>query len=123
RLIVPGWTATYWMKHITDATPSSKPFDGFWMKSAYRIPVGLFPAIDRFVSQETPANTPITEIMVNSIITSPVQGAKVDAGKEVEVTGIAWDGGRGIERVGVSVDGGRTWRDADLGEDLGRFSF
>ena len=123
RLIVPGWTATYWMKHITDITPSAKPFDGFWMKSAYRIPLGLFPSVDRFITQETPANTPITEIMVNSLITAPAAGAKLKRGQALKVAGIAWDGGRGIDRVAVSSDGGKTWADAVLGEDLGRYSF
>src|SRR5262249_10037732 len=37
RIVVPGWTATYWMKHVRAIRPVMKPFDGFWMKSAYRI--------------------------------------------------------------------------------------
>ena len=44
-------------------------------------------------------------------------------GQDVEVRGIAWDGGYGIRSVDVSVDGGRTWSTAELGQDLGRFSF
>src|SRR5262249_30690207 len=43
RLVVPGWTGTYWVKHLTSIEVATKPFDGFWMKSAYRIPVGKFP--------------------------------------------------------------------------------
>lgn len=122
RLVVPGWTATYWTKHIVDIRLTDKPFDGFWMKSAYRVPVGMFPSIDRFVSQETPANTPITEIMVNSLITAPTPNARVRAGK-VKVTGLAWDGGHGLDNVDVSTDGGKSWRPAQLGEDLGRYAF
>jgi DMSO/TMAO reductase YedYZ molybdopterin-dependent catalytic subunit len=123
RLIVPGWTATYWMKHVTRAEAVTKPFEGFWMKSAYRIPTGKFPVIDRFISQETPANTPITEMVVNSLTTSPAEGATVSAGKPVEVAGIAWDAGYGVTRVDASTDGGKTWTEAELGEDRGRFSF
>jgi sulfite dehydrogenase len=37
--------------------------------------------------------------------------------------GIAWDGGYGIRVVEVSIDGGASWRPADLGMDLGRFSW
>src|SRR6185312_8512656 len=48
RLIVPGWTGTYWMKHITALRAVTKPFQGFWMKSAYRIPNGLFPLVRHF---------------------------------------------------------------------------
>jgi DMSO/TMAO reductase YedYZ molybdopterin-dependent catalytic subunit len=123
RLIVPGWTATYWMKHLVTIEAATKPFDGFWMKSAYRIPTGLFPVIDRFLTQETPANTPITEMVVNSIITAPTDPQSATAGRPIEIRGIAWDGGYGITRVEVSVDGGTSWHDAALGNDLGRFAF
>jgi len=122
RVVIPGWTATYWIKHVVDIRFVDKSFDGFWMTSAYRLPVGLFPSIDRFASQETAVNTPITEIIVNSLITSPANGATLSAGA-LPVEGLAWDGGRGVDRVGVSIDGGATWRIAELGEDLGRFAF
>ena len=123
RVVVPGWTGTYWMKHVTSINAVTKPFEGFWVKSAYRIPRGKFPVIDRFVSQETDVNTPITEMVVNSLITNLVNGQQVPAGRPLEVKGIAWDGGYGIARVEVSADGGQTWRTAALGTDYGRFSF
>jgi DMSO/TMAO reductase YedYZ molybdopterin-dependent catalytic subunit len=123
RIVVPGWTATYWMKHVVSISAATKPFDGFWMKSAYRIPKGKFAMVDRFMTQETEANTPITEMMVNSIITSPTSSRKVAVGRPVELRGIAWDGGYGIRSVEVSSDGGASWRAAALGEDHGRFSF
>src|SRR5712671_3017024 len=67
RIVVPGWTATYWLKHVTAISAATKPFEGFWMKSAYRIPLGKFPVVSRFASQETAVNTPITEMVVNSL--------------------------------------------------------
>ena len=33
RLVIPGWTATYWMKHLVAIEAVAKPFGGFWMKS------------------------------------------------------------------------------------------
>jgi DMSO/TMAO reductase YedYZ molybdopterin-dependent catalytic subunit len=123
RIVVPGWTGTYWMKHLTTVEAVAKPFEGFWMKSAYRIPRDRFPVVERFVSQETLANTPITEMMVNSLITNLRSGARVAVGQAAEIRGIAWDGGYGIRTVEVSTDGGQVWRTAQLGEDLGRFSF
>jgi DMSO/TMAO reductase YedYZ molybdopterin-dependent catalytic subunit len=124
RLIIPGWTATYWVKHVTSLTPVTKPYDGFWMKSAYRIPKGKFPLVDRFISQETETNTPITEMVVNSMITSHEDGASIPGGSgNVAVSGIAWDGGYGIAKVETSVDGGKSWDLARLGDDLGRYSF
>ena len=123
RIIVPGWTGTYWMKHVTSIDAISKPQGGFWMNPAYRIPVGKFPIVDRFLSQETPVNTPITEMVVASLITSIEDGQRVRVKHPVDVRGIAWDGGYGIRIVEVSTDGGKSWREASLGQDLGRFSF
>src|SRR5712691_7767309 len=123
RLILPGWTGTYWMKHVTSIKAVTKPESGFWMNPAYRIPLGKFPTVARFTSQDTAVNTPITEIVVNSLITNPLDGATVKRGAPVTIGGIAWDAGYGINAVEVSSDGGKTWTAATLGEDLGRFAF
>jgi DMSO/TMAO reductase YedYZ molybdopterin-dependent catalytic subunit len=123
RLVVPGWTGTYWMKHLVSVQAVSQPLKNFWMASAYRIPKGKFPIVDRFLTQETDANTPITEMVVNSIITGPREGQIVHVGEPVEVKGIAWDNGAGIAAVEVSADVGRTWQPATLDQDMGRFSF
>jgi hypothetical protein len=122
RLVVPGWTGTYWVKHLTDIRIQPSAFDGFWMKSAYRIPTGAFPTA-RFVSQETPDTTPITEMLVNSLIVSPAPAARLPRGEPAQLLGKAWDGGFGIVAVEVSVDGRRSWREAALGRDLGRFAW
>ena len=123
RLIVPGWTATYWMKHLISLQAVTKPFEGFWMKGAYRIPTGMFPTVQRFATQENEMNTPITEMVVNSLIATPTEGTRVGRGQTVNVTGVAWDGGYGIRSVTVSIDGGMSWHEATLGNDLGRFAF
>jgi DMSO/TMAO reductase YedYZ molybdopterin-dependent catalytic subunit len=122
RLIVPGWTGTYWMKHLIGIDILTKPLGSYWMNPAYRIPLGQFPIVARFTSQETATSTPITEMVVNSLITSHAAGARVKAGK-VTVSGLAWDGGYGIRAVDVSTDGGLTWSGATLGDDLGRYAF
>ena len=123
RLIVPGWTGTYWMKHLTSLEAVTKPFEGFWMKSAYRIPIGKFPVVQHFASQMTEANEPITEMVVNSLIASPADNQQVRRGTPIELRGVAWDAGYGIRRVEVSLDGGGSWQSATLGPDLGRFAF
>ena len=122
RLVVPGWTGTYWMKHLTDIRIEPKAFDGYWMKSAYRLPTGAFPGV-RFLTQETPETTPITEMLVNSLIVSPLSGARLRRGQRAELSGKAWDNGAGIAAVEVSFDGRRSWREAALGKDLGRFAW
>lgn len=122
RLVAPGWTATYWIKHLTDIRIEPHAFDGFWMKSGYRIPTGVFPGA-RFTSQETADTTPVTEILVNSLVTSHSAGAVIARGAPTQLEGWAWDGGSGIAAVEISGDGGRSWRKAALGKDLGRFAW
>lgn len=123
RLVVPGWTATYWVKHLTRIDVVSRPVDGFWMKTAYQVPTGAFPAAEPFASQHTESNTPITSMVVNSLVTNLKAGQRFPAGADITAAGIAWDGGRGIRLVEISEDGGRQWRAAELGEDAGRFSW
>jgi len=122
RLVVPGWTATYWVKHLTAVRVEPKAFDGFWMKSAYRIPTGKFPGA-RFASQENAETTPITEILINSLVTSHADGDRLALGRQAEIAGWAWDGGSGINTVEMSLDDGRSWRPTKLGEAPSAYSW
>ena len=122
RLVVPGWTGTYWVKQLASIKAVSSPESNFWMKTAYRIPRGKFPG-QSFKSQLAEANEPITNMVTNSLITSLGFGQHIPRDKPIEVKGMAWDGGSGIDRVEVSADGGATWQRASLGRDYGRFSF
>jgi sulfite dehydrogenase len=123
RLVLPGWTGTYWIKHVVSITAVTKPESRFWMSSAYRIPLGKFPLVARFTSQDTEVNTPITEMVVNSLITSHDDGAEVPTGRATAIGGLAWDAGYGITSVDMSTDGAKTWMAATLGEDIGRYAF
>src|SRR5262249_59498640 len=69
RLVVPGWTGTYWVKQLTTVKVVSKPEANFWMSAAYRLPRGRFKT-PSFKSQVASANEPITTMVVNSLITS-----------------------------------------------------
>ena len=122
RLVVPGWTATYWIKALVDLQVTDKAYDGFWMKTAYRVPKGMF-GDSGFASQDTEANSAITSIRINSLIVDPALDAVLPAGRRTEVRGIAWDGGSGIRKVEYSLDGGVSWRAARLGRELGRYSW
>ncbi|HYR33695.1 MAG TPA: molybdopterin-dependent oxidoreductase [Burkholderiales bacterium] len=121
RVVVPGWTGTYWVKGLTSIKVVAKPEKNFWMSAAYRLPRGRFKT-PSFKSQVTEANEPITTMVVNSLITSLKSGQRVPRGRPLEIRGIAWDGGAGIAKVEVSTDG-TSWAPARLGKDLGRFSF
>ena len=121
RIVVPGWTGTYWVKGVTSIKVMAKPEKNFWMSAAYRLPKGRFKT-PSFKSQVGETNEPITAMVVNSLITSVKSGQQVARGKPLEVRGIAWDGGTGIAKVEVSSDG-MNWAAAKLGKDLGKFSF
>ena len=123
RLVVPGWTATYWVKHLVSIRVGLKPYEGFWMSTAYRVPKGAFLATREFSSQTGEANTPVTELVVNSLLTNVKDHDEFPLHRQIEVKGIAWDGGHGIQKVEVSKDDGRSWTPADLGGDHGRYSW
>src|SRR5260221_8468760 len=121
RLVVPGYYGTYWVKHLNEITVIDNVFDGFWMKSAYRIPDNDCNCVDPGTAPK--ATIPINRFKVRSFITSVADGAKLKAGAQITLTGIAFDGGKGIKDVAVSTDSGKTWAQASLGKDLGKYSF
>ena len=123
RMIVPGWTGTYWMKHVTDIDVRTTPQGGFWMNPAYRVPAGRFPKADPFTTQQTRPIRRSPTSSSSSLVTSIHDGVRVRVGQTVDVSGIAWDGGRGVRDVQVSTDAGQTWQAAKLGRDYGRYSF
>ena len=120
RLIVPGYYGTYWVKHVNEITVIDNVFDGFWMKSAYRIPDTPDNSIEPGTTPK--ATIPINRFTIRSFITSVADGAKMKAGNTT-LQGIAFDSGKGIKDVAVSTDGGKTWAQARLGKDLGKYSF
>jgi len=120
RLVVPGYYGTYWVKHLNEITVIDNVFDGFWMKSAYRIPDNPCGCVEPGTAPK--ATIPINRFTVRSFITSVADGAKLKPGRTM-LKGIAFDGGTGIKEVAVSLDGGKTWTPATLGDDLGKYSF
>jgi DMSO/TMAO reductase YedYZ molybdopterin-dependent catalytic subunit len=121
RLVVPGYFGTYWVKHLADITVVDKTFAGFWMASAYRVPDNPTHSV---APGTTPAKTiPIGRFPVRSFCTSLENGDKLASDSNAPLRGIAFDGGSGIKAVRTSIDQGRSWQAAQLGEDLGRYSF
>jgi DMSO/TMAO reductase YedYZ molybdopterin-dependent catalytic subunit len=121
RLVVPGFYGTYWVKHLNEITVIDNVFDGFWMKSAYRIPDNDCACVEPGTAPK--ATVPINRFKVRSFITNVANNAKLKAGRETLLKGIAFDGGKGIKGVSVSSDGGKTWVSAKLGKDIGKYSF
>jgi sulfite dehydrogenase (cytochrome) subunit A len=121
RLVVPGYYGTYWVKHLNEITVIGDVFDGFWMKTAYRIPDNDCNCAEPGTAPKT--TIPINRFKVRSFITNVADGAKLKAGALTTLKGIAFDGGKGIKHVAVSIDQGKTWAQAKLGTDLGKYSF
>jgi sulfite dehydrogenase (cytochrome) subunit A len=121
RLIVPGYYGTYWVKHLYEITVIDHEFDGFWMKTAYRIPDTPCGCVAPGTAPK--ATIPINRFAVRSFITNVSDGAKVSASGTTKLKGIAFDGGRGIKEVAISTNNGESWTPAKLGKDLGRYSF
>jgi sulfite dehydrogenase (cytochrome) subunit A len=121
RLVVPGYYGTYWVKHLSEITVIESIYDGFWMKTAYRIPDNACACVEPGTAPK--ATIPINKFNTRSFITSLANGAKVKAGQPITIKGFAFDGGEGIKEVELSIDGGKTWQQAKLGKDLGKYSF
>ncbi len=121
RLIVPGYFGTYWVKHLNEITVLDQDLDSFWMKTAYRIPDDAGACVEPGTK---PTKTrPIGRLDVRSFITSLADGANIPVGQPLTLRGIAFDGGYGITSVRVSLDGGQDWREAELGQDYGKYAF
>jgi sulfite dehydrogenase (cytochrome) subunit A len=120
RLVVPGYYGTYWVKHLNEITVIDSVFDGFWMKSAYRIPDTPNNSVEPGTAPT--ATIPINRFTVRSFITNVADGARLKPGSTT-LKGIAFDGGKGIKEVAVTIDGGKSWTPAKLGKDLGKYSF
>ena len=120
RLVVPGYYGTYWVKHLNEINVVDNIFEGFWMKTAYRIPDNDCNCVEPGTAPK--ATIPINRFTVRSFITNVTDGTRLKAGV-TNLKGIAFDGGNGIKDVAVSADGGKTWDTARLGKDLGKYSF
>jgi hypothetical protein len=128
RLVVPGYFGTYWVKHVHEITVIDQVFNGYWMNPAYRIPDNTCACVEPGTAPEK--TEPISRYNVRSFITNLSDGARVKMGEQITLRGIAFDGGYGIRFVHVST-GARewaeknltAWREAKLGNDLGKYSF
>ncbi|MBO9518139.1 MAG: molybdopterin-dependent oxidoreductase [Porphyrobacter sp.] len=121
RLVVPGYYGTYWIKHLNEINVVEGAFDGYWMKTAYRIPDNDCACVEP--GGKPDKTRPISRLNVRSFVTSHRDGEVVPGTGNVELKGIAFSGGEGVARVLVSTDDGATWQEARLGEDLGCYSF
>ncbi|MBX3236013.1 MAG: sulfite oxidase [Nitrospiraceae bacterium] len=105
RVITPGWMAESCIKWLTEITVQSAEASGYYMQTAYRIPVTAVQP-----NSGLPGTTmmPVEAMPVKSLIAAPAEGATVGRGP-VTIQGVAWAGDVTVEKVEVSVDDGKTW--------------
>jgi DMSO/TMAO reductase YedYZ molybdopterin-dependent catalytic subunit len=119
RVVAPGWAGDSWMKWLSSIEVRTSPFDGFFMKTAYRHP-------GKPVAPGTPVDPasmkPVEEIGVKSVIASPAQGAFLAPGR-VRIAGAAWSGTSPVQAVEISVDRGRHWEPAELAKSRTAYGF
>jgi sulfite dehydrogenase len=122
KLVVPGWYATYWVGMLSDIEVLTKPYEGFWMTKAYKIPEGVANGNEKPDSLATKME-PINVMNVRSLFVAPEPNETIKVGQATDVQGLAFDGGFGIEKVELSLDSGQTWQLAKLDPDLGKYSW
>ena len=119
RVIATGWAGDNWMKWLSGIEVRKTPFEGFFMKSAYRHPlqpVAPGSAVDAAVMK------PVEEIGVKSVIATPSNGAYLAAGT-VKIALAAWSGMSPVVAVDVSLDRGRHWTPAKLSRNKTAYGF
>jgi len=115
RVITPGWMADSHIKWLTDITVQAEEAKGFYMQTAYRVPVK---PVEPGASAKGQPMIPVEGMVVKSLIAAPGDGNPVKAGP-VMIQGVAWGGEAKVAKVEVSADDGATWEQARLlGEDL-----
>jgi DMSO/TMAO reductase YedYZ molybdopterin-dependent catalytic subunit len=121
KLIVPGWSAVYWLKMLNDIEVLDQPDTNYWTTTGYRIP-------DTPHATIRPDDTgvklvPVTRMGPRSFITNIHSGDTLTAGAPVQARGFAFGGDCAVARVDLSIDGGQSWHPTQLGKDEGKYSF
>ena len=121
RMVVPGWYATYWVKALSQIQVLDHPFDGYWMKSAYRIPNNA--EINESPDKLAKDTVPIHRMLVHSFFSSTAPGDKIPVARPCSLQGLVTHSGTEVKSVEVSTDDGSNWLPARLDDSLGRYAW
>ena len=105
RVITPGWMAESCIKWLTNIVVREDEAAGYYMQTAYRVPVESSPNGEAMV--------PVEVMPLKSLIVSPESGDTVKVGS-VTIQGVAWTGASRVTKVELSMDEGKTWEPAQL---------
>ena len=119
RALVPGWIGAASCKWLTEIKVLDAEFVGNFMSPGYRFPNEPVKPGDAVKPEDT---HPLTALSVKSVISGPLDGASIKAGK-VAVHGAAWAGEADIVKVEVSTDGGANWSPASLGHEQAHYAW
>jgi len=119
RALVPGWIGAASCKWLTEIKVLDAEFVGNFMSPGYRFPNQPVKPGDAVRPEDT---HPLTALNVKSVISGPVDGSSLKAGKVV-VRGAAWAGEADIVKVEISADDGATWDTAKLGHDRAHYAW
>lgn len=117
RLVVPGWAGDHWVKWLVSVRAQKEEAPGFFMQTAYRMPIE---PVEPGASVPPEKTRPATTFPVKSVIARPggAPGEKRPVGPQ-EVVGLAFSGVAPIDKVEVSIDGGKTFAPAKLEGEAG----
>jgi len=119
RLVVPGYVGARSVKWLERITAQAEPSANFFQAETYR----LLPAEAEPDAIAPGDGVALGAVAVNADILAPDDGATVAPGP-ARVSGYAFAGDdRRIVRVDVSTDGGWSWRQADLLDQQGPWTW
>jgi sulfite oxidase len=119
RALVPGWIGAASCKWLSDIKLIDSEFVGNFMNPGYRLPNQPVKPGEAVKPEGT---HPVTGLNVKSLISSPLDGQKLKAGR-VTAHGVAWAGEAEIAKVEISTDNGATWHPATLGQQHARYAW
>jgi sulfite oxidase len=119
RVLAPGWVGAASCKWVTEIKVLDSEFIGNFMNPGYRLPNTPVKPGETVKPEDT---HPLTALNVKSVITGPLEGSRVRAGR-VSVHGAAWAGEAEVVKVEVSTDAGASWKTATLGHDQARYAW
>jgi sulfite oxidase len=119
RALVPGWIGAASCKWLTEIKVLDSEFVGNFMSPGYRLPNQPIKPGDAVKPEDT---HPVTALTVKSVISGPVEGSNVKAGK-IAIHGAAWAGEADVAKVEISTDGGGTWTPATLGQEKAHYAW
>jgi len=110
RLVVPGWAGDHWVKWLTHLAVQKDEATGFYMTTAYRMPIT---PVEPGATVPPEKMRPATTFPIKSLIATPADGGRSPRGTQ-RVAGVACSGEAPIAKVEVSLDDGKTWSVAKL---------